>query len=399
MKILAITMARHSQFSAILGGLSQRHDVTLLSPDGPPLGDPIGVSSFVVPPVRGRTREERCRLRILDISSTVHDVVAKLERSDVIFGQASFGCLHRLDPPDGTGLVTHVELPAMEMSAARYEFPLTEEDQKADDTLRSLVEHSLRRSDVIIKFSRHSLGLLPADLQDRAHAIMEGFEVRDCLGAEARRHQRLELGLCADAPIVGFFGRTLEAVRGFDYFVATIAEMRRRGHHFTALSVGDPVTLYGNERAYLGGESFVSYSLRTHGLCNTDLEMRMVQPPEVFRRLLAVTDVAVFPIFENAGNWSFFEAMSAGVATVSARTCFFPEVVRDGENGMLVEVRDVRGYADAVEALLWNHGERRRIAAAGQRTIAQRYSVARAVSDYAAAFREASERSRSRRPS
>ena len=44
-------------------------------------------------------------------------------------------------------------------------------------------------------------------------------------------------------------------------------------------------------------------------------------------------------------SWSLLEALSTGCLVIGSRTALIQEVIRDGENGMLVDFFDIEGVA------------------------------------------------------
>jgi glycosyltransferase involved in cell wall biosynthesis len=71
-------------------------------------------------------------------------------------------------------------------------------------------------------------------------------------------------------------------------------------------------------------------------------------------------------LFVTASKWEGFnlnlvEAQRAGAPAVAYRRGAHPEVVRDGETGLLV--RSNRGFADAIRELVRDHGRRRQMGA------------------------------------
>jgi glycosyltransferase involved in cell wall biosynthesis len=58
-----------------------------------------------------------------------------------------------------------------------------------------------------------------------------------------------------------------------------------------------------------------------------------------------------------------------------------PDVVRDGEDGLLVEPGDVEGLAESLARLAADAELRARMGAAGRARVLERYSVARLVDD------------------
>ncbi|MBD3240630.1 MAG: glycosyltransferase, partial [Chitinivibrionales bacterium] len=72
------------------------------------------------------------------------------------------------------------------------------------------------------------------------------------------------------------------------------------------------------------------------------------------------------------------EAMACGCAVVSTDNIGSREIVRDGENGILLPIGDVDGFVNIVGRLLFDTELRERLAQAGQQT-ARTYTWERAV--------------------
>ena len=87
-------------------------------------------------------------------------------------------------------------------------------------------------------------------------------------------------------------------------------------------------------------------------------------------------------VFVHTSRWEGFgivllEAMLAGLPVVATRVSAVPEVVADGETGVLVEPGDVDGLAAALEALLTDRERARALGDAGRRRAREEFSVAR----------------------
>ncbi len=80
--------------------------------------------------------------------------------------------------------------------------------------------------------------------------------------------------------------------------------------------------------------------------------------PKLYRGATVYTSPAV-------GGETFglvlLEAMASGVPVVAAGNPGYREVIRDGENGLLVDVKDPEAYARALQRLLEDEEERRRL--------------------------------------
>jgi colanic acid/amylovoran biosynthesis glycosyltransferase len=115
-------------------------------------------------------------------------------------------------------------------------------------------------------------------------------------------------------------------------------------------------------------------------------------PAGVVRFLGAQTQDAIVPLVQSADIFlapsvtgadgdiegipvAIMEAMALGLPVVSTRHSGIPELVADGESGLLVDEHDVAGLSDALSALAVDPERRARMGAAGRAIIAAEYDV------------------------
>ena len=99
-------------------------------------------------------------------------------------------------------------------------------------------------------------------------------------------------------------------------------------------------------------------------------------------------------VFVHTSRWEGFgivllEAMLAGLPVVATRVSAIPEVVADGETGILVESGDAEGVAAALESLLADHERASALGVAGRRRAHEEFSVARMAERTQAVYEEA----------
>lgn len=99
------------------------------------------------------------------------------------------------------------------------------------------------------------------------------------------------------------------------------------------------------------------------------------QSQQQVRELLKETDLFVMSSFAEGVPVVLMEAMAAGVPVVATRIAGIPELVRDGQNGLLVEPGDVDDMAKAVGRLLGDAELRNRFAIAARQDIEREFNI------------------------
>jgi glycosyltransferase involved in cell wall biosynthesis len=93
----------------------------------------------------------------------------------------------------------------------------------------------------------------------------------------------------------------------------------------------------------------------------------------------AALDVAVLPSYREAQGLSILEAMALSRPVVATAVGGIPEVITDGESGLLVPPHDVEALSSAIVRLLTDHPLADTIARAGHDIVHDRFCVERMV--------------------
>jgi glycosyltransferase involved in cell wall biosynthesis len=175
---------------------------------------------------------------------------------------------------------------------------------------------------------------------DRVVVLPNGVEARV---PTAGRDVRDELGIATDAPVVGSVG-SLRAIKRFDVLIDAADELRRRHADVRVVIAGD-----GPERTALEAR------IAERGLDGT---VRLLGARDDVPDVLAACDVAVTCSDAEASPLAIMEYMGAGLPTVATAVGGIPDVIGDGEHGVLVPRRDPRALASAIGDLLDDPGRR-----------------------------------------
>jgi sugar transferase (PEP-CTERM/EpsH1 system associated) len=103
--------------------------------------------------------------------------------------------------------------------------------------------------------------------------------------------------------------------------------------------------------------------------------------------LLGRARLFVLPSVEEGISLTLLEAMARGLPVVATRIGGNPEVVADGETGLIIPAREPEVMARAMLRLLCDAEEARRMGQAGRRRVETHFDVRRMVADYEALYR------------
>ena len=135
----------------------------------------------------------------------------------------------------------------------------------------------------------------------------------------------------------------------------------------------------------LAGEPFAPFAgdVRRLGLADRVIVREKVHAIEDY---LQIADVGLYTSDAESFCLSILEAMCFGCPSVSTRVGGIPEVVEDGESGVLVEAGDVDGLAKALEAVIHDPARRRALGAAARARARERFSAEVIVPRYEALY-------------
>ncbi|MCY4592783.1 MAG: glycosyltransferase family 4 protein [Alphaproteobacteria bacterium] len=119
--------------------------------------------------------------------------------------------------------------------------------------------------------------------------------------------------------------------------------------------------------------------------------------PDELASWMAAADLCLWPAVAEAYGMALLEAQAAGMAVVAGAAGGVPDIVRNGETGLLVPEGDVAAFAGAVRKLLDDAELRRRMGAAAARAVRARHGLDQASARIDAALAQTVRRFRSRR--
>ena len=200
------------------------------------------------------------------------------------------------------------------------------------------------------------------------------FDPTPALRAEGRR-LRAELGIPADATLIGFVGR-LVPDKGIHTLVAAFAALAERFSDLWLLIVGD----LEPHRGQLDERTL--QTLATHP------RIRRLPFTDTIERCYAAMDLLVLPTRREGFGLVLLEAGVLGLAVVATRVTGCVDAVVDGQTGLLVPPDDPTALARAVERLVTDVQLSQRLGAAARRRVETEFSQQRLIDAHLSLYAE-----------
>jgi glycosyltransferase involved in cell wall biosynthesis len=216
-----------------------------------------------------------------------------------------------------------------------------------------------------------ALGVAP---RERFVVIRLGIELDERVAPEqnGRSESRRYLGILGERFAVGWIGR-MTAVKRTDDVLVAFKSLRDSGVDAVLCMVGD-----GPDRPQL--------EQRAHEL-GVARDTIFLGYQENVSPFYAAFDVLVLPSGNEGTPVSVIEALAAERPVVATRVGGVPDVVRDGEDGFLVEAGATDDLADRLGRLARDPALRARMGTLGRDRVLPRYAVERLVDDVDALYR------------
>ncbi|ACA18195.1 glycosyl transferase group 1 [Methylobacterium sp. 4-46] len=233
-------------------------------------------------------------------------------------------------------------------------------------------------SDWLVSPTAWQASRVPAPFRPRLSVIHDGIDT-DLVRPDPRARITLDRTGTSCAPgdeVVTFVNRNLEPYRGYHSFMRALPEILRRRPQARAVLVGGSDVSYGAKPP--AGRTWKDIFLDE---VRADLDLSRVHfvgriPYGTYLNLLQVSAAHVYLTYPFVLSWSMLEAMAAGCLVIGSATPPVEEVIRDGENGVLVDFFSPAAIAEAVVRALAEPEAFRAMRAAARRS-AEGYDLAR----------------------
>ncbi len=240
----------------------------------------------------------------------------------------------------------------------------------AQRLLMPFVDQVVARSEAMRDAMCEQLRLSP----DRVRLIADGIDLERFDRPVDKDAVRARFGLSADDVVVGIVAR-LDPVKDHRTLFRALALAHSREPALKLLIVG-------------GGP--LEDELRREAAGSPLRESIVFTGPQLdVPSLYGVMDIYAQPSLYEGVSGSILEAMAARLPVISTRVGGTVDIVREGQNGFLVEPGDEGALAAHVLKLVGDRALARTLGDSGRRLVEERFSLARVLDQYAEVYESA----------
>lgn len=295
-------------------------------------------------------------------AASMHGLYDAIKKSkvnpDVLIGHAAFGNLGLLH-------VEYPEVPRIGFFELFYD-PFGSKSENRPEYLApkpNRLRIPLRNAMQLVELEYCTKGYSPTDFQrstypqayqQKLSVIFDGIDVNLYKPGEVNPSSELKRTWPADAKLVTYVARGLEAMRGFDIFMEVahrISQVRKDVHFVIA---GNPKTHYGSEMIGIKEATFKDYVLKKHPYdLNRFHFLDWISEPALVD-LYRLSDCHFYWTVPFVLSWSLFQAMSTGCVIVGSDSAPVRDAITHDVNGVLIEPYNKDALVDTVLQVLGN---------------------------------------------
>lgn len=237
------------------------------------------------------------------------------------------------------------------------EFPSSMDDQARVRTKNTTNLLSLDICDYGLCPTSWQKSVFPKEFKPKIHVIHDGIDTQ-AVKPNPNVQVNLRQGgitLTRKDEVITFVNRNLEPYRGFHTFMRAVPQILTNRPQARILIVGGEEVSYG--RRLPQGQTYKQKYLQEIRLSSDRVHFLGKLSYNQYLGILQLSAVHVYLTYPFVLSWSMLEAMSCGCLVLGSNTPPVTEVVRDRENGLLVDFFSPEEVADRVDEVL-NHPDR-----------------------------------------
>jgi glycosyltransferase involved in cell wall biosynthesis len=284
-------------------------------------------------------------------------------------------------------VVTYLEFPSYRSHGWDPAYPPDLSQRLTDCNMEMISYYHVLCSALTIVPSAFARSLLPLELRSMVEVQFEGFDIDVSPPQDsAEVSGRFSLGFAA---------RDLSVAKGLEVFVRLVDRLIREGDGagMKFIAIGDPAApSYGYDRQFAQrhfndeSKTFLDYLLLRYPAARL-IEFTGKLPYAEFASVVRDIDLFVYPLQHGVANWGLMEIMARGKPVIASDCNFIPEIICDGESGVLVSGGDEQWLYEIRD--LRDNPARREVIGMAAAKRARDFHISRVAERYMALFKQA----------
>lgn len=251
--------------------------------------------------------------------------------------------------------------------------PMSEADVMRLRSKNAPILMDLAVSEVGVSPTEWQRNQFPAALRPRVGVLHDGVDTRFFSPDPEAVVEVDGVRLTAADQVITYVARGMEQYRGFPQFMRAASELQKLYPKAHVVIVGQDRVAYG--RSLPNGQTYKQKMLADLDFDMSRLHFTGLLPYGEYLKVIRISSAHVYLTVPFVLSWSMLETMSVGGLIVGSRTPPVQEVIRDRENGILVDFFSQEELVNAVGEAL-EHPERMTdIRQRARRTIVEKYEL------------------------
>lgn len=230
-------------------------------------------------------------------------------------------------------------------------------------------KYFLNRTDRLITISNYLRNSLPTSVRGKSITIYNGIDTGLFRSDIASGAVRRKFGIDLDVPLVGMISR-LDPLKGQETLIRAASLILKDLPQTKFLLVGE------ESHKIAGYKEKLESLARRRGVADSFI---FTGYQKDVPRITAACDLAVLPSHTEGFGRSLQEAMALKIPVIATRVGGIVELVRDGENGYLMEPNDYQMLAGRAISILSDKNKARNMGEAGYRLVQVSFTMERHI--------------------
>ncbi len=231
--------------------------------------------------------------------------------------------------------------------------------------------------DKAITPTQWQLQQIPPEFHAKTSVIHEGIDTEFFRPDENAVFRFNNREFTAKDEILTYATRGMEPYRGFPQFMEAASEIQKRRPNAQIIIAGEDRVCYGAKLPE--GQTFKKLMLEKYEYDTDRLHFTGSLPYPDYLKLLQVSSAHVYLTYPFVLSWSMLESMACGCIVLASSTPPVKEVIKDEENGLLLDFFKPREIAEKAYFVLDNKQNLPHLSINARKTIVENFDLKKSL--------------------